>query len=108
AKGDAVRVSHAKGGTPSDAARLAQTAERFRRAEPPAVAHSSAGELFQSRRRFVGRRDRLESRIFALRLSGSGLFRAAPTFPASALRTAGFVGDGAKAEHATHDRAQDH
>src|SRR5262249_51489673 len=63
---------------------------------------------FQSRRRPTRRRDRLESWIFALRLSRGRLFRTAPTVPASALRATGSFGDGAKPQHPADYRAQNH
>src|SRR5205085_3936258 len=51
---------------------------------------------------------RLQPRIPALRLSGSSLLRATATVSAGALRTAGFNGDGAKAQRSTEHRPQDH
>src|SRR3977135_1396385 len=66
AEGHAIRLSHAAKGTALDASCPAQTAERFGRAEPVAVAHSSAGHFLESRRRSARGGDRLESRLSAL------------------------------------------
>src|ERR1051325_7272536 len=91
-----------------DAARLAQTAQCLGRTEPFAVVDSGPGQFLQGRRRFARRRDRLEPWIFALRLSGSGLFRTAPAVSTSSLRTAGPGRDGAKAERAVKHRPENH
>src|SRR5207237_865732 len=58
--------------------------------------------------RSIRRRDRLESRFFALRLSRGGLLGAAAVIPPSALRAAGPCRDGAETRRPTEHRAQDH
>ena len=62
------------------------------------LADPGAGQFFESRWRFAGGRNRLQPRLSALRLSGSGLFRVAAAVSAGALRAAGSLGDGAKAQ----------
>src|ERR1700730_4016536 len=107
-EGHAIRLSHAAEGAALDASCHAQAAQRFGRTEPAAVADSSAGQLFESRRRAAGGGNRLEPWLPALRLSGNGLLGTASTVPASALRAAGPLGHGAKAQRAVEHGTQDH
>src|SRR5207249_9004653 len=104
---DAVCLPDAANRSPVGASRPAQAAQRIGRTELAAVVDPGPGQFFEGGWCFARRRNRLEPRIFALRLSGGCLFRVAPTVPAGALRAARSLGHGAKTWRAIEHRAQD-